>query len=83
VLLLPNRHEFAIFEIRLNPVHSVAKNALTTSWVDKAKSNKGDTMGKGCLFGIGIGIGLILVPFIIKFVIFLLALLGIGIASAI
>lgn len=39
-------------------------------------------MGKGCLFGIGIGIGLILVPFIIKFVIFLLALLGIGIASA-
>jgi hypothetical protein len=41
------------------------------------------TMGKGCLFGIGIGIGLILVPFIIKFVIFLLALLGIGIASAI
>ena len=40
-------------------------------------------MGKGCLFGIGIGIGLILAPLIVKFVIFLLALLGIGIASAI
>lgn len=40
-------------------------------------------MAKGCLFGIGIGIGIILVPFIVKFFIFLLAMLGIGIASAI
>ena len=28
-------------------------------------------MAKGCLFGIGIGVGLFLSPFIIKFLIFL------------
>lgn len=38
-------------------------------------------MGKGCLFGIGIGIGLLLVPVIFKLLVTLFALVVVGIAT--